>query len=109
MLKYYSEEIDIYVDMSVAAGRQNGLIEAGSCGRPIISSNVGIAGSLITKPEHGILVERDINSISDAISKISNDYQSYSYGISNRVREVYSWDVQSKLFENCFNEVIKNV
>jgi len=106
MVKYYNEEIDIYADVSIAAGRQNGIIEAGSCGRPVLSTRAGISENLLGNNEYGILVDRDKKSISDAIKLLISNYDDYSVKISRRIDDLYSWKYQSKLFENCFNEVI---
>src|SRR4030043_387575 len=81
MVKYYHDEIDIYVDMSIAAGRQNGLLEAGSCGLPIISSRVGIADSLIIDGENGILCDRNVNELVNALQKIISIANKYGENI----------------------------
>ncbi len=109
MVSYYRNEIDVYIDLSIAAGRQNGILEAGASGRPVISTKVGIAESLLDNNKYGILVDRSKESICSAIEKIYEEYQKYSVDISNRVNDLYSWKSQAILFENCFNEVLKNV
>ena len=106
MVKYYHDEIDIYVDMSIAAGRQNGLLEAGSCGLPIISSRVGIADSLIIDGENGILCDRNVNELVIALNKIEQIANKCGKNIREKIEKEWSWAVHTKIFESMFNKMI---
>ncbi len=103
MVKYY-HNIDIYLDLSIGAGRQNGLLEASSCGVPIISTPVGIAPMLINFGINGYLVNKDKVILKDAINSI---VERYSYFQQNARRYVveYGWDWkdQAKIFEKAIN------
>ncbi len=105
MKKYYQEEIDIYVDMSVTAGRQNGLLEAGACGKLLISSRAGVAEDLIIDGWNGYLTDRNVNSLAQALSLAQQNTELFG----NRIRETivadWSWSVHAPLFETAFREL----
>jgi len=102
MVEYYHNDIDIYVDMSKSAGRQNGLIEAGSCGLPIIASKCGISEQLIENRVNGFLVDRNINSLKPALLSTLINYIALSDKIYNTIQDKWSWKVHAKLFEKAF-------
>ena len=104
MVKYYQDEIDIYVDMSNSAGRQNGLIEAGSCGIPLISTRVGIAAQLIKDGVNGYLVDRDVDSLSNALLQIRSNLEKFRKGMRRTILQSWSWESQIKLFQDLFNK-----
>jgi glycosyltransferase involved in cell wall biosynthesis len=108
MVKYY-HSIDIYMDLSQGAGRQNGLLEASACGVPIISTPVGIAPMLINPGINGYIVDRKEIEIKDAILSISSNYDSFQEKASTYVREYgWSWKDQAKLFEKAMDYIIIN-
>ena len=107
MVKYYHEEIDIYVDMSESAGRQNGLIEAAACGLPIISSHAGIADSLIVDGENGIICERNVNALVSALRKIIPMANKCGKNIRNTIDREWSWKSHVKIFEEVFNKMVE--
>lgn len=106
MVEYYHNDIDIYVDLSKSAGRQNGLIEAGACGLPIISSKVGIAEELIIDGENGFLCDRDENSLKDKLLNTIKHYDIFSINIRKTIEEKWSWDIHAKIFEEIFEEIL---
>lgn len=105
MVKYYHDEIDIYVDMSKGAGRQNGLIEAASCGVPIISSKVGIAEQLIKHGKTGFLCDRDPTELAELLNATIPLIDQFSRGIRQEVELNWSWKKQAKAFEDLFEEI----
>jgi glycosyltransferase involved in cell wall biosynthesis len=106
MVEYYHNEIDIYVDMSITAGRQNGILEAGSCGVPIISSSVGISESLIKHGESGLLCDRNVESLCKCLKQIIIIAEKCSINLRKTIEEMWSWEIQSKIFDNMFNKII---
>lgn len=107
MVKYYHNEIDIYVEMSKSAGRQNGLVEAGSCGVPIISNVCGIAQQLIEPGINGLLSVRNVDDLKLALEIIMSDYEYFSKNVRESIEHEWSWKVQAKKFEAIFNNIIK--
>ena len=105
MKKYYTEEIDLYIEMSESAGRQNGLVEAGSCGVPVISYDCGIASELIVDGENGCLVkERNHEALREAFLKIIHSYNKYSKNIRKSIEDNWSW----KKFTEDFEKIVNN-
>lgn len=104
MSEYYNNDIDIYVDMSISAGRQNGLLEAASCGKALISTNCGIASKLITDELDGFIVDRDCVSLKEGLICIVPYIPIFSENIRKKVVENWSWEAQTKIFEAVFDE-----
>jgi len=106
MVEYYHNDIDIYVEMSKGAGRQNGLVEAGSCGIPIISYKCGIAKQLIKQGVNGFIIEeRDSKLLAELITKTLNDYDNLAFNIRESIVEGWSWKLHAKKFEKAFNSL----
>lgn len=107
MVEYY-QEIDIYVDMDLRAGRQGGLLEAGAMGLRLVSTPMaGIANQLIMGGHTGYLAYYNITSLCACLEWAAEDEM-----IGSRIREEvekhWSWESQSKLFEDVFNEVVNS-
>ena len=108
MLMYYQREIDIYVDMSIAAGRQNGLLEAASCGKMLISTRVGIAEQLINHGKSGFLTERSVEGLVTCLNRCRESDQDLGEQAREAVLRNWSWGAQAKLFEQALNSVLEN-
>jgi len=107
MVKYYQYEIDIYCDMDLRAGRQNGLLEAASCGKACISTpQAGISGSLIQSRQNGLLVHYNMDSLISSMELVVDDIEKYGRTIREDVERKWSWEAQTGIFENIFNEMI---
>lgn len=108
MVKYYHDEINLYIDMSETAGRQNGLVEAGSTGLPIISYNAGIAEEMIRDDECGVVVnERTVEAVKTAIMKIAIEYEKYSKAIRNEIWDFWSWQTQYLCFFSVIDDIVE--
>ncbi len=105
MYDYYSTKIDIYVDASMGAGRQNGIYEAASTGRAIVASRVGIAEQLIAHGVNGELVDRTVESICIGLQNAVKNYERYGKLISNLIKTEYSWEVEALKFEKYLNNI----
>jgi len=106
MVKYYQEEIDIYIDCDNAPGRQNGLLEGLACGCKIICTKAGIGGELIAD---GMAFEalRTVDSIKTALRDsqtftVKDDYR-YKY-----VERNWSWKHHVKLWETIFQKIVRS-
>jgi glycosyltransferase involved in cell wall biosynthesis len=61
---------DIFVLPSRAEGMSNSLLEAMSCGMPVIASEVGGASDVVAAPRTGLLFPpEDVDALSDCIAK----------------------------------------
>ena len=106
MLDYYHNEIDIFVELSKSAGRQNGLIEAGACGVPIISYKCGIAKELIKDGSNGILLyKREVVILITALLELHRDYEKFSKNIKTSIDLKWSWIKQARELESIFNRI----
>lgn len=64
---------DILALPSASEGLANAWVEALACGTPIVISDAGGAKELMDRPEAGAIVERDTDSIANAINAILTD------------------------------------
>jgi len=104
MARYYCSEIDVYVDASITAGRQNGLLEAAACGIPIACTRVGIGAELIDKG-YAVEIKRTIKSIGDAIYSLSSKRGKVDWELVKNIRQKWSWRVHAKLWEEMLKEL----
>lgn len=87
------------------------LLEAMSCGTPVIGTNTGGIPSIIKNNQNGLLVkERDENGLAGGIIKILSD-RKLSKKLSNNgikfVRNSYSWDIVAKKFDELYRKLEK--
>lgn len=108
MVKYYHDEIDIYVELSKDAGRQNGLVEAGSCGLPCITSDVGIASQLIRQGENGFICDRTVESLKPCLEKYRDPALANHCGkwLRRDIEKQWSWKKQAVIFRDMFESLI---
>lgn len=104
MVDYYNNDIDVFVDCDNAPGRQNGLLEAGSCGLPIVSAPYGIAPDLSSC----ILVERDVDSIKKGLREAWENWQKYFIEVYEEITEKWSWKLHAKKWEDILNGIVSN-
>jgi hypothetical protein len=106
MVKYYQEEIDIYIDAFRAAGRQNGLLEAGACGLPLVSLPVGIGRELI---DAGVCkrISEFMESVVEAL-KLAWDFKATLQGrVVPYIQKEWSWKTHVARWENeIFKELV---
>jgi len=107
MVNYYHNEIDIYVDMSFSAGRQNGLLEAASCGCSVIANDVGVTNSLIVSGKNGVISERNVNSLKRALFEAVENYLKYTSDMQKTIQEIWSWEKQALKFEKFLNTLLE--
>ncbi|MCK9378654.1 MAG: glycosyltransferase family 4 protein [Candidatus Moranbacteria bacterium] len=70
--KIYSEA-DIYIQPSLYEGNPKTILEAMSCGLPVIASNIDGTKNIIKHKENGFLCETCSNSIKNAILTLKNN------------------------------------
>jgi len=69
----FYNEIDVYLCASRTEGGPLPVLEAGACGRPVVSTPVGIVPELVRDGENGFLVERRVEAIADALRRLRDD------------------------------------
>lgn len=98
MPKFY-RKIDCYVCASSSEGFSLSVLEAASCGCPIISTRVGGTEELIRHGGNGFLVDRSIKDIVKHIRILKKDPQLFtqmSIDMRQYVMENYGWDKRTK-------------
>lgn len=108
--KYYSS-IDIFVISSISETGPNPLLEAMSCGIPVVSNKVGLAPIIIKNGMNGILID-DINNIDSYVENIRNlkDNRNFYNKISknSKIRiKSWDWNIKSAEFESMINCFLK--
>jgi len=89
--------LDAYVCASSSEGFSLSVLEASSCGCPIISTRVGGCEDLIVEGVNGFLVDRDVESIREKILLLrDNPSLVKKMGRANRniVEQLWSWEVR---------------
>lgn len=107
------KEIDIACLPSYQEGLPKSLIEAMSCGLPIIATDVPGCRQLVNDGENGLLVNvRDPNDLANKIHSLtSNDRLVEEMGIKSRQLAIKNFDLQIvlKQFDNVYNQQIKAI
>lgn len=106
MVSFY-QGLDAYICTSRTEGGPHPLLEASSCGIPIISTKVGIAPDLIENNKNGILINRSINSIIKAVTTL-RDNPELRRNMATKAREViehsWTWNMQAQNYIPFFNK-----
>lgn len=106
MPDFYSS-LNAYVCFSKSEGLQNPLLEAGAMGVPIVSTKVGVADELIRNGENGILIDRDLFALKNALYNIRQYWvnNSMSDKIYEEVVNKWSWDIAIEKYEELFSSI----
>lgn len=106
MVKYYQDEIDIYIDAHEHAGRQNGLLEAGACGKMLVATRAGISEELILSGQNGFLCNRSEEGIKGALYQaMTSDRQKMALAIRGDIERKWSWAMHARQLEEIFDDV----
>ncbi len=105
------QSADIFVIPQNIGGLGLSVIEAMSCGIPVITTAIGATRHLLT-PDEGILVEpENRNALVDAMRTLAED-KSMRKRMGARCREKvlrkYSWNKQITLIENVYQHVVSS-
>ena len=106
MVSFY-KEIDVYVVASVEEGTPNPMLEAASCGRPVISNRVGNAPEFVINGESGFLVERSMKSYVEALQYFEDTPKEVlRMGLNARKQaEKWDWKIQAENYRKMFREL----
>lgn len=96
---------DVHVCMSKNEGLNNPILEAGAMGLPVISTRCGAIEEMVIDGESGLIIDRDVNSLVEALNKLKDDDVRLSMGIKfyDEIVKNWSWDVRIEDFRNMFN------
>jgi hypothetical protein len=97
--------LDVYVCASVSEGFSLSVLEAASCGIPIISTKITGCTELIKDGKNGFFVDRNIRDISDKINMLKDAElrKTMSSNIRNDVVKYHCWSKKIGKWVNFFN------
>lgn len=99
-LNNWYNKIDAVVIASESEGGPLMLLEAGAVGIPVISVPVGLTREIIRDRKNGLLVERNVKSISAAIEKIKRSRSLRERLGRNLQKQITDkWTYEARLFE----------
>ncbi len=93
MPKFY-HQIDCYICASSSEGMSLSMLEAGSCGCPLISTRVSGTEELIIDGYNGLLADRTVDDIAMKISVLKKDpfyFSAMRKNVRNHIASKYSW------------------
>jgi hypothetical protein len=97
MVSFY-QGLDAYICTSRVEGGPHSLLEASACGIPVISTRVGIAPELIRHGFNGLLIDRSIEAIQEAVTGL-RDMPDLRADMGAHAREAveqgWTWDGQA--------------
>jgi glycosyltransferase involved in cell wall biosynthesis len=94
MVEYYNS-LSAYICASSNEGTPNPIFEASSCGRPCISTAVGLAPKLILHGKSGLIVERKAHLIGEAMTRLKNSNLKQMGKMARMMAEYHSWEAKS--------------
>jgi teichuronic acid biosynthesis glycosyltransferase TuaC len=104
-LKYWYSAADVFCLVSSREGCPNVVLESLACGTPVVATAVSGTPDIISDPELGILVERDVSSIRLGIAKALDRTWDHDKIIAH-VRKQYSWETTATKIYNIFERVL---
>ena len=104
----FYKELDVYVCMSATEGLNNGILEAGAMGLPIISTDSGAAKEVINDGENGFIIERKADSLAEFLISLRNGdvRHEFGYNIREEINANWTWKKRVEDFRIMFNEVL---
>ncbi|WMJ16349.1 glycosyltransferase family 4 protein [Geobacillus proteiniphilus] len=84
--KWFYDSIDVYVAPALAEGQPRATMEAMACELPVIATKIGAGEALRHKCEGIIVPERNVDSLVNAMQKMSDPELRYRFGRAGRQR-----------------------
>jgi glycosyltransferase involved in cell wall biosynthesis len=110
MPEFYND-ISVICIGSCMEGTPNPLLEGMSCGRPALTTDVGLAQRVVTEGETGWYISR--NAFEAAVEKVKqlkeihkDDLQSVGHAAAQIVQRNYDWDLKAKAWNELLHAAI---
>ena len=104
----FYNDADIHVCASLTEGLNNGILEAGAMGLPVISTRSGAAEEIIQDGYNGLLIDRNVKALKDALVELELSAIRKNMGACLRQEIItnWSWDVRIDDYRKMFNAII---
>ena len=103
-------EMDVFVVASIEDGTPNPALEAASCGRPIISNQIGNMPEFIKDGWNGFIVPRSVGAYAEKI-RYFQENRSELIRMGNNARktvlENWTWKKQAENYRSMFQNIFK--
>lgn len=108
VMDYYSSCSVFVCPLRFGAGMKNKVLEAMSCGLPIVSSDVGVEGIVGLEDDVNFILANNVDSFVNALVKLKND-QIFSDQLGNAamglVSSVYDWPKIAERYYRALEEI----
>ena len=95
---------DVMVSPSSSEGLANAWVEALACGTPLVITDAGGARELITAPEAGRIVAREISAIADGVREmLAADYAAAQVA---RTVQRFSWEANARALASYYSQLL---
>ncbi|GBE07651.1 GDP-mannose-dependent alpha-(1-6)-phosphatidylinositol monomannoside mannosyltransferase [bacterium BMS3Abin11] len=111
-MPHFYSQIDVLCCMSRSEGCWNPLLEAGAMGIPVISTRVGAAEEIIQCGVNGLLVDRNVDSLVEALDTLTNNPEQCRV-MGKHLRETilssWTWDQRIQDYREMFDYYFSNI
>jgi glycosyltransferase involved in cell wall biosynthesis len=104
----FYKNIDIYVCFSKSEAVNNGLLEAGAMGVPVISTRSGASEEIINNGVNGYIINRDKDDLRKALKDIAiqEKYIDFRRNIYKTIHDNWTWRKKIQEYKDMFNKEI---
>jgi len=111
-MPHFYSQINVLCGMSSCEGCWNPLLEAGAMGIPVVSTRVGTAEEIIQHGVNGLLVDRNVDALVEALRTLRNNPEQCRV-MGKRLRETiltsWTWDQRIQDYREMFNYYFSNI
>ena len=108
-MKNFYSEVDLLVSASASEGAGLGLLEAGACGRPVVTTRTGLAPELVEQGKTGVLIERTVEDLAATLRRLRDDraaLQRMGDELASTIEREWTWPSRIREYEAMFDEVV---
>lgn len=98
--------ISVYLCASVSEGTPNPVLEALACGRPVISTDVGIVRRAVDDGVTGRIVDRHPEAIADALVSLRGRDLAEMSRAARRAAEAWDWRHKAEAWRSCLRAAL---
>jgi glycosyltransferase involved in cell wall biosynthesis len=106
MPEEFYRHISVYVCASLSEGTPNPVMEALACGRPVVSTRVGIVPALINPGENGLIVDRSVPALAAALERVASWKLEERAPMCRKAIERNAWGLQAEKWRRWLAKLI---